>query len=560
MQINTTSLATLKAFTQFTARATVKESDIAKIDTTRAPSKSLRITTAKGDRAWWALSRTATSRADNNEVRTAFKKAVSDIFGGEDKIPDSVKKQMKLSDYGKGRPLTARRITAVTTAIVDLLRNQSGITDQNGKTLGVGDVMRDMGVGEGMRKAHVALRSSLESKVPISQCGLPEEYATELRSVFNDIHTRFFGKLPATEPTPRDFVESGLAIAIDPVIKNANSEGRSVTVDEIMSVIKPIYERGAAAECLRGVVEDLAKEAGVDGVNIHTIKKRHPEIIDDLMKCTSTEDLKSRIEGHKATLKDTMRLIGEIRKLENDFVPMIQNAIEEGVGQEGFKAKLGTTAALEFKFSLFTSSILHKENEDAKKPGWNLQDAVMQKVNNIAGGFISRIKEIDKCAENGEISPSLANVWKDLLLVTGRSNSFVPEKIVTAAKKLDGKELLAALAPSNDANAVLAGLEKFANKLVDVAKDALGGDLKWRMGGVDEREPVKQTIIDVVIEKTPGLKEALGARRAEMQELMFTISKDPQKTQETDERNIFADLLFLRNNFEYLGLKADAAK
>ena len=89
MQINTTSLATLKAFTQFTARATVKESDIAKIDTTRASFKPLRITTATGDRAWWALSRTATSKVDNNEVRSAFKKAVSDIFGGEDKIPES---------------------------------------------------------------------------------------------------------------------------------------------------------------------------------------------------------------------------------------------------------------------------------------------------------------------------------------------------------------------------------------------------------------------------------------------------------------------------------------
>ena len=39
------------------------------------------------------------------------------MFGGEDKIPAGVRDAMKLQDYGKGRPLTARRILAVKNAI-----------------------------------------------------------------------------------------------------------------------------------------------------------------------------------------------------------------------------------------------------------------------------------------------------------------------------------------------------------------------------------------------------------------------------------------------------------
>ena len=39
------------------------------------------------------------------------------MFGGEAKIPESVKKAMLLGDYGDGRPLTARRIMAVKDAI-----------------------------------------------------------------------------------------------------------------------------------------------------------------------------------------------------------------------------------------------------------------------------------------------------------------------------------------------------------------------------------------------------------------------------------------------------------
>ena len=53
----------------------------------------------------------------NNKVRTAFRNAIIDMFGGENNIPASVKKAMLMSDYGKGKPLTARRIIAVKTAI-----------------------------------------------------------------------------------------------------------------------------------------------------------------------------------------------------------------------------------------------------------------------------------------------------------------------------------------------------------------------------------------------------------------------------------------------------------
>ena len=63
----------------------------------------------------------------NNHIRTAFRNAIIDMFGGETKIPPSVKKAMLLSDYGKGKPLTARRIMAVKAAI-----DANGVMKQKG--------------------------------------------------------------------------------------------------------------------------------------------------------------------------------------------------------------------------------------------------------------------------------------------------------------------------------------------------------------------------------------------------------------------------------------------
>ena len=71
-------------------------------------------------------SRSGTDADKNNETRALFKKAVADIFGGEDKIPKTVQDAMRLKDYGTperplGKPLTARRITAVNKAILRVL-------------------------------------------------------------------------------------------------------------------------------------------------------------------------------------------------------------------------------------------------------------------------------------------------------------------------------------------------------------------------------------------------------------------------------------------------------
>ena len=64
-----------------------------------------------------AIFRSRANKAANNETRDLFKSAVAETFGGEWNIPENVRAAMKMNDYGKGRPLTARRILAVKTAI-----------------------------------------------------------------------------------------------------------------------------------------------------------------------------------------------------------------------------------------------------------------------------------------------------------------------------------------------------------------------------------------------------------------------------------------------------------
>jgi len=64
-----------------------------------------------------AFRRKGDQRNLNDAVRTLFKDSIIDMFGGENKIPESVKKAMLLGDYGQGKPLTVRRIMSVKNAI-----------------------------------------------------------------------------------------------------------------------------------------------------------------------------------------------------------------------------------------------------------------------------------------------------------------------------------------------------------------------------------------------------------------------------------------------------------
>ena len=82
----------------------------------KAPLAGRNITAATGDEVH-RRDRTNVEKSANDRTREAFKKAVADMFGGENRIPASVKKAMLLDDYNCGKPLTARRIMAVNKAL-----------------------------------------------------------------------------------------------------------------------------------------------------------------------------------------------------------------------------------------------------------------------------------------------------------------------------------------------------------------------------------------------------------------------------------------------------------
>ena len=118
MAIDAISSKQFDQFVSFAQPLGEKSTDIARFSTDALNNRTI---TAGKDDSVGKLFRGAVAKQNNNDIRAVFRDSVVEMFGGESKIPESVKKAMLLADYGKGKPLTARRILAVKTA-VDLVK------------------------------------------------------------------------------------------------------------------------------------------------------------------------------------------------------------------------------------------------------------------------------------------------------------------------------------------------------------------------------------------------------------------------------------------------------
>ena len=79
--------------------------------------------------------RSGSLKETNDRVRELFRQTVADMFGGVERIPESVLKAMKLEDYGKGKPLSARRINLVKAAVESFSANAAPYVERAIDTL-----------------------------------------------------------------------------------------------------------------------------------------------------------------------------------------------------------------------------------------------------------------------------------------------------------------------------------------------------------------------------------------------------------------------------------------
>ena len=110
---------TFSAFVKFAENSfrTGDKKAIANADPTPLGGRTIVASTTDGVGFVGNLFRSRWDEVANDNARKLFLNAVTRMFGGRSNIPESVWKAINLQDYGRGAPLTARRIQAVKAAV-----------------------------------------------------------------------------------------------------------------------------------------------------------------------------------------------------------------------------------------------------------------------------------------------------------------------------------------------------------------------------------------------------------------------------------------------------------
>ena len=110
LNIDTSALQTLKAFNEFAAVMGSDSKAVAAVEVGKDGQIQVRLD--YGDKAY-ALKRSNEQKQINRTVRDTLADAVAKLFNGADNVPESVAKELRLSDHAAGKPLTALSFTVV---------------------------------------------------------------------------------------------------------------------------------------------------------------------------------------------------------------------------------------------------------------------------------------------------------------------------------------------------------------------------------------------------------------------------------------------------------------
>ena len=553
MKINTNALRNLGAFSSHVTSNSASDPDtVARLGKKGGHSSVVKLVTTTADKAYALLPRSSAQKDANNAVRTAFRSAVEELFGGFDNIPESVKNVMKLEDYGKGRPLTSRRIRAVQDAIADLLTSAEELTDTNGKSCKTHQVMVDFGLQRLRPDSPEAFNDKIKTELSGGKIEeLPDEFRNAVNTMFGEIAARIGSQPPAQNEEFSKYCPGTITLLI-PLLDQCVRENRRITPEDLVKTLYSQCEKMMIAKHLQPMIDAIAAKCNMQGVNASMFLRNNPDIYQSLQQSVSKEDFETRMAGFEERINGIAGYKDNIEKAIEPLAARLQAKVEEGLGLpkgaldgkmklEAFNTKL--TFARSDRLNDFYNGKRLNENE--------LKETFNKLTDEFAQTFIDRCHEADECAEagfEGGISKKLAEKWKADIVTYRKPKECTPKKYCEVAAKLGGQELLAALDKKNDAKTALLAIDAFAKKLDQECVKMVGGFNQWFYDlGVEGRVDAVRKIVEAMCDNTPGLGEALKARHQEFLEVYNDILNEKG---EQSIGNMFCRIVFDAINFE----------
>ena len=479
--------AQFNAFVAFAQNA--KDVNAVAGDSAPAGPLASRTISVRKDDSMHAFIRSDDSKQSNDQVRDLFRNSVINLFGGESRVPENVKKAMALSDYGKGRPLTARRILVVQAAI-DAVKGKINVQGDNAKIASsIGKLKFDQ-LPPDIDAAIEEVRAETEAR---GSAGMGKDKGSfidflgrqRVRQTLNDFAKASGRPLSRTDVRDilRGMVNNGQLVEVERLSAFMASLGTS-KVDALASRA-PAY---AVMKAVPGLAEELA--ACRSGADFDAVFKKFGSVIEaHMVIMDAAEDCKARMED--VLVEEFVKATGKDEAFFRDNVPL--PAFRTGKG-ETIRDKIATGA-----IKANSPREVEAAFRDAARAYVKEHLAAAAEADGVAG-----------------ISDAVRESLKYGAIVAQSVKEYRIAEYAPLASKLDLGALKAAvLQKPFSAEAASAACKDMLDGLRTIGQERFGLD-KWRLLGVDGQQPFAAILMKCALSGEPELTKVLAEHSEEI--------------------------------------------
>ena len=424
----------------------------------------------------------------NNIVRDLFMQTICDMFGGSmANVPQEVKVAMQLNNFNSGgHPLTARRINLVKIEVDKIIAEATGF---NGTVL---NAIMDGNANQ-----------------------LPQDMQNVLRTVMNDLRTRFGEDLVPADAKITDVLNPSLVRASLQALANAaNAEGRKLDAGAIRNEFAGKASRNLTIKVVGSHI--LAKvrqqpNAPANSFGEQTLAtqydKRHPGFLGRIENCQTPDEIAAALREHEEEINALADLAARGYAAQINAVPNAKARLAAELGMdERFVDIHIPMGELREKASDLTRDIMSGTAPGSRDPGFDLQAAYDAIVNQFVQERKNAYNSVNALQQ---LPDGVKNRWQADYVTNYRVPPLTPEQLIAAADVIDARKIMGAFSKGLPTGVAVAALNNVNERIRDAIRQATNDQNFFEGKSVGDLQPVYGMILTLVEARNPAFAQAV---------------------------------------------------
>ena len=424
----------------------------------------------------------------NNIARDLFRRTIIDMFGGSmANVPQNVRDAMQLSNFNHGgHPLTARRIMFVKIEVDKII---AAATEFNGAIL------------------NAIMGGNADQ--------LPQDMQNVLRSVMNDLRTRFGeARVPANAKITDVLNPSQVRASLQALANAANAEGRKLNAGEIRNELAGKASRSLAIKVVGSHLLEKASRPGAPALSFGELTlatqydKRHPGFLAKIENCKTPDEITAVLQEHEAEIDRFADLTARGYAAQRNVVANAKARLAAELGMdERFVDIHIPMGELREKAGDLTRDIMGGTAPGSMDPGFDLQAAYDAIVNEFVQERKNAYNSVNALQQ--QLPENVKNRWQADYVTNYRVPPLTPGQLLEVANVIDAGKIMGAFSKGLPTSVAVAALNNVNERIRDAIRQATNDQNFFEGKSVGDLQPIYSMLLTLVEARNPALAQTV---------------------------------------------------